>query len=124
MRCAPLPLPSPAANGHVPSSLHLPIIAPQPPTLHAHAIMLLDVPLQEGAGGSSVSALSAPKAGSYVPPSLRNRGPGATMGDSRGGGGDQRREENSVRVTNLSDDVSEQDLAVSRGQLGVSPMRP
>lgn len=35
------------------------------------------------------------------------------MGDARGGGGDQRREENSVRVTNLSDDVTEGDLAVS-----------
>ena len=39
------------------------------------------------------------------------------MGDAREGGGpDRRRDENSVRVTNLSDDVTEADLAV-RGYL-------
>ncbi|KAI8474169.1 MAG: eukaryotic translation initiation factor [Monoraphidium minutum] len=51
---------------------------------------------------------SAPKPGSYVPPSVRNRGAGG------GGEGDsmqqRRRDENSLRVTNLSEDVSEADL--------------
>lgn len=58
--------------------------------------------------GGAPSSLSAPKPGSYVPPSLRNRGAGG------GGEGEsmqqRRREENSVRVTNLSEDVTEDDL--------------
>jgi len=41
-----------------------------------------------------------------VPPSVRNRG-AAGMGDSM-----HRREENSVRVTNLSEDTREEDLRV------------
>ena len=45
--------------------------------------------------------------GGYVPPSVRNRG-AAGMGDSM-----HRREENSVRVTNLSEDTREEDLRVS-----------
>ena len=41
------------------------------------------------------------------------------MGDAREGGGpDRRREENSVRVTNLSDDVTEADLAVRISMFG------
>ncbi len=71
-------------------------------------------PEEDGPGGSGKpgdSALAAPKPGSYVPPSLRNRGAGSTMdGPGGGGGGRDRRDENSVRVTNLSDDVTEQDL--------------
>mmetsp|Transcript_10124 Transcript_10124/g.27692 ORF Transcript_10124/g.27692 Transcript_10124/m.27692 type:complete len:298 (-) Transcript_10124:350-1243(-) len=57
------------------------------------------------------SALPPPgsKPGSYVPPSLRNRGTGERMADD-GGGRDRRRDENSLRVTNLSDDVTEADL--------------
>ena len=47
--------------------------------------------------------------GGYVPPSVRNRG-AAGMGDSM-----HRREENSVRVTNLSEDTREEDLRVSSG---------
>ena len=42
-----------------------------------------------------------------MPPSVRNRG-AAGMGDSM-----HRREENSVRVTNLSEDTREEDLRVS-----------
>jgi translation initiation factor 3 subunit G len=53
-------------------------------------------------------SLSAPKPGSYVPPSQRARAAGA--------GGDRmeerRRDDNSVRVSNLSDDVTEADLQV------------
>ena len=49
--------------------------------------------------------------GGYVPPSVRNRG-AAGMGDSM-----HRREENSVRVTNLSEDTREEDLRVSPGNL-------
>ncbi len=41
-----------------------------------------------------------------MPPSVRNRG-AAGMGDSM-----HRREENSVRVTNLSEDTREEDLRV------------
>ena len=47
------------------------------------------------------------KTGGYVPPSLRNRAAGDT-GDSM----NKRREENSVRVTNLSEDTREDDLRV------------
>lgn len=52
---------------------------------------------------------SAPRPGSYVPPSVRNRvaGGAAAEGDSMG---QRRRDENSVRVTNLSEDVTEGDL--------------
>lgn len=57
--------------------------------------------------------MGAPKPGSYVPPSIRNRGPGQSM-DS-GDAMQRRREENSVRVSNLSDDVREEDLGVSKG---------
>ena len=45
------------------------------------------------------------KPGGYVPPSLKNRGAGETV-DSR------KREENSLRVTNLSEDTREEDLRV------------
>lgn len=45
----------------------------------------------------------------WVPPSLRNRQAGGDTGDSM-----RRREENSVRVTNLSEDTREDDLRVRR----------
>ena len=51
--------------------------------------------------------LASPQGG-YVPPSVRNRG-AAGMGDSM-----HRREENSVRVTNLSEDTREEDLRVRK----------
>ncbi len=56
-----------------------------------------------------------PPQGGYVPPSVRNRG-AAGMGDSM-----HRREENSVRVTNLSEDTREEDLRVSHQILGLLP---
>lgn len=68
-------------------------------------------PEEDGAPGGGVKPAglsAAPKPGSYVPPSVRNRGAGAVM--EGGDGGRQRRDENSVRVTNLSGDVTEGDL--------------
>ena len=63
--------------------------------------------LQDGAGGMSNLPTAGAKSGGYVPPSLRNRAPG-DVGDSM----NKRREENSVRVTNLSEDTREDDLRV------------
>lgn len=51
--------------------------------------------------------------GGYVPPSLRNK-----MGGGEGEGMQKRRDENSVRVTNLSEDVTEQDLLELFGPFG------
>ena len=74
--------------------------------------------------GKEAPSIGPPKAGSYVPPSMRAgggsgiRGP-AVMGPAPGreggreggrDGDDKRRDENSVRVTNLSEDVTEADL--------------
>ncbi|PNH06119.1 Eukaryotic translation initiation factor 3 subunit G [Tetrabaena socialis] len=59
-------------------------------------------------GKPSGPGLGAPKAGSYVPPSLRNRGAGGE-GESMNM---KKREDNSIRVTNLSEDVTEGDLQV------------
>lgn len=62
-------------------------------------------PEEDGQPSRSSSGPSAgPKPGSYVPPSLRNKSAGE--GESM----QRRREENSVRVTNLSQNVTEQDL--------------
>lgn len=62
-------------------------------------------PPEEGDG--SLLPTAGAKAGGYVPPSVRNRqtGGGSSMGDSM-----HKREENSVRVTNLSEDTKEEDL--------------
>lgn len=98
------------------------LTAPRQP-LHVHALplagsrggYLLHVPLhvlprelcpslQDGAPGSLPPAGSK---GGYIPPSLRNRAPG-DVGESM----TKRREENSVRVTNLSEDTREEDLRV------------
>lgn len=64
-----------------------------------------------GAGGGAGGLLPAAGAkGGYVPPSVRNRGAaGASMGESMQRPGD----DNSVRVTNLSEDTREDDLRVS-----------
>lgn len=59
----------------------------------------------DGAPGSSLPAPGQGKPGGWVPPSLRNRQAGGDTGDSM-----RRREENSVRVTNLSEDTREDDL--------------
>ena len=64
--------------------------------------------MQDGPGGMSNLPAAGQKTGGYVPPSLRNRAAGDT-GDSM----NKRREENSVRVTNLSEDTREDDLRVS-----------
>ena len=69
--------------------------------------------MQDGPSGSApartLPAAGTGKPGSYVPPSARNRGAGEKMDD---GGRDKRRDENSIRVTNLSEDVTEADLQV------------
>lgn len=62
-------------------------------------------PDEDGPGGMSNLPAAGAKTGGYVPPSLRNRAPG-DVGDSM----NKRREENSVRVTNLSEDTREDDL--------------
>ena len=61
-----------------------------------------------GAGGAGLLPAAGAKGG-YVPPSVRNRGAaGMSMGDSMHRRGD----DNSVRVTNLSEDTREDDLRV------------
>jgi translation initiation factor 3 subunit G len=65
-------------------------------------------PPEEDKPAGSLPAV--PKAGSYVPPSVRNRsaaGGGSAPEDT---GQRQRRDENSLRVTNLSEDTTEADL--------------
>lgn len=69
---------------------------------------------QDGPPGSRPPGMGLPVPtagkGSYVPPSLRGgRGAGDRMADDRG---DRRRDDNSVRVSNLSEDATEQDLQV------------
>jgi len=63
-------------------------------------------------GDDGTSSLTMPsKSGGYVPPSMR--GGGASSGSGGGGGGDSMRrgrDENSLRVTNLSEDTREADL--------------
>ena len=56
--------------------------------------------------GSKGLPTAGTKPGGYVPPSLKNRQPGDTDYSMR------RREENSLRVTNLSEDTREDDLRV------------
>lgn len=79
--------------------------------LAAKGLLEVEAPPDEsqGEGGSLPSAGSK---GGYVPPSLRNRG--NAEGDSM----QKKRDENSVRVTNLSEDVVEQDLLDLFGPFG------
>lgn len=71
-----------------------------PPTHHP------DSPhTQDGREGGLPPAGSG-KPGGWVPPSLRNR-----VGGAEGESMQKRRDENSVRVSNLSEDVTEDDLA-------------
>lgn len=66
-------------------------------------------PEEDGPGGRP--AFGAPKNGSYVPPSLRGGGGGARMGEGESmGGRNKQRDDNSVRVSNLSEEASEADL--------------
>lgn len=67
-------------------------------------------PEEDGPSGTLGPAGS--KSGSWVPPSLRNRVAGG------GEEGPRRRDENSVRVSNLSEDVTEQDLLDLFGPFG------
>lgn len=82
--------------------------------LAAKGLLEVEVPPEddEYQGGSGLP--SAGSRGGYVPPSLRNRG--------AGGEGEmmmqKRRDENSVRVTNLAEDVVEQDLSDLFGRFG------
>lgn len=55
--------------------------------------------------------------GRYVPPSLRNRGPGERMPGGPGGGGN-RDDLPTLRVTNISEDVEENDLRDLFGVFG------
>lgn len=59
-------------------------------------------------GGGAGGGLGPPKAGAYVPPRRAggDAGPGGPPGMH-----DRRRDDNSLRVSNLSEDVSEADLA-------------
>jgi len=59
-----------------------------------------------GGGGGGM-----PKAGAYVPPSRINRSGGDAGPGGPPGIHDRRRDDNSLRVSNLSEDVSEEDLA-------------
>eukprot|EP00879_Flechtneria_rotunda_P022689 GHRR01023962.1.p1 GENE.GHRR01023962.1~~GHRR01023962.1.p1 ORF type:complete len:228 (+),score=93.62 GHRR01023962.1:265-948(+) len=65
-------------------------------------------PEEDTPAGKATGLPAAPKPGSYVPPSVRNRGAGQTMDGPDAGR--RQRDENSVRVTNLSEDVTEGDL--------------
>ena len=83
----------------------LPRLPPSPLPPHTHA--------QDGPGGM----LPPPGAKSgWVPPSLRSRlaGGGDAMGDAM----NKRRDENSVRVSNLSEDTTEDDLYELFGAFG------
>lgn len=68
-------------------------------------------PDEDGPGGSLPPPGTKP--GTWVPPSLRNRGASGESDLMQ-----KRRDENSVRVTNLSEDVSEADLFELFGAFG------
>ena len=96
------------------SSAQLPVparVSAQPADISHRLHPLYFPPLQDGGLPSAGS-----KAGGWVPPSLRNR-----IGGEGGPGGEmmnKRRDENSVRVSNLSEDVTEDDLAELFGPFG------
>lgn len=72
--------------------------------LAAKGLLEVEAPPDESMGDGGSGLPPQGSKGGYVPPSLRNR---------MGGEGDamqKKRDENSVRVTNLSEDVTEQDL--------------
>lgn len=79
--------------------------------LAAKGLLEVEAPPEDDDMGSGLP--SAGSKGGYVPPSLRNRGAGG-----EGEMMQKRRDENSVRVTNLSEDVEEQDLADLFGRFG------
>eukprot|EP00887_Chlorella_sp_A99_P007692 scaffold20.g7692.t1 len=73
-------------------------------------------PEEDGPGGPG-GLPAAGRAGGWVPPSLRGRVGGAG-GEGGGEAMNKRRDENSVRVTNLSEDVGEDDLLDLFGPFG------
>lgn len=76
----------------------------------ARQIQIGEKPPEEGEEGSLPPA--GAKSGGYVPPSMRSGGGGGGSSAGAGGGEAMRRgrDENSVRVTNLSEDTREADL--------------
>jgi translation initiation factor 3 subunit G len=72
-----------------------------------------DTPAPAGGGGAAATTGSR-----YVPPSLRNRGPGERMPGGPGGGGGSRDDLPTLRVTNISEDVEENDLRDLFGTFG------
>lgn len=80
--------------------------------LAAKGLLEVEAPPEDDDGGHG-GLPSAGSKGGYVPPSLRNRGAGG-----EGEMMQKRRDENSVRVTNLSEDVVEQDLLDLFGRFG------
>eukprot|EP00897_Mesotaenium_endlicherianum_P005161 jgi/Mesen1/4673/ME000241S03701 len=70
-------------------------------------------PDEDGAGGSAPAASSGKS--SYVPPSMRAGAGGRGEGESMRSRG---RDDNSIRVTNLSEDTREQDLQELFGAFG------
>lgn len=79
--------------------------------LAAKGLLEIEKPPEEEAAPGMAPAGAKP--GSYVPPSLRARASGGDTDAMQ-----KRRDENSVRVTNLSEDVTEQDLFDLFGNFG------
>lgn len=82
--------------------------------LAAKGLLEVERPPDEDEGPGGAMPPSGAKSGSYVPPSLRGRAGAGTELDAA----QKRRDENSVRVTNLSEDVTEQDLFELFGAFG------
>jgi hypothetical protein len=72
-----------------------------------------DMPAPSGAAAPAASTGSR-----YVPPSLRNRGPGERMPGGPGAGPVNRDDLPTLRVTNISEDVEENDLRDLFGSFG------
>ena len=83
--------------------------------LAAKGLLEVERPPDDDGPGGSLPPPGA-KPGSWVPPSLRNRSAGG--GSTADELAQKRRDENSVRVTNLSEDVTEQDLFDLFGHFG------
>ena len=84
--------------------------------LAAKGLLEVEAPPEEdGYEGGPGGLPMAGSKGGYVPPSLRNRG---AAGEGERMLMEKRRDENSVRVTNLSEDVVEQDLLDLFGRFG------
>jgi translation initiation factor 3 subunit G len=73
--------------------------------------------LEQSTGPSSTPSTAPGKPGLYRPPAMNRRTEGDSM-DSRYGSRSLSREEATVRVTNLSEDTKESDLAELFGRFG------